>query len=47
MGMLAVEYAVDAVNGVEVPDETALPTIVGTVDNLEEPDVADNLYQGC
>lgn len=47
MGILAVEYAVDAVNGNEVPDETALPTVVGTVDNLEEPDVADNLYQGC
>ena len=47
MGILAVEYAVDAVNGLDVPDETALPTIVGTVENLEEPDVADNLYQGC
>jgi len=47
MGNLAVEYAVAAINGEEVPDETALPTVVGTVDNLEEPDVANNLYQGC
>lgn len=47
MGILAVEYAVEAVAGNEVPTETALPTIVATLENLEEPDVANNLYQGC
>lgn len=47
MGVTAIDYAVAAINGEEVPAETALPTVVGTVDNLEEPDVADNLYQGC
>lgn len=47
MGILAVEQAVDAIEGVDVPAETALPTIVGTVDNLDESDVADNLYKGC
>jgi len=47
MGELSIQYAIDAINGVDVPDETALPTIVATVDNLDEPDVANNLYQGC
>ncbi len=47
MGTLSIQYAIDAINGVDVPAETALPTVVATVDNLEEPDVADNLYQGC
>ena len=47
MGTLAIQYAIDAKNGVDVPSETALPTVVGTLDNLDTPEVADNLYQGC
>lgn len=47
MGTLSIQYALDALAGKDVPDETALPTIVATLDNLETPDVANNLYQGC
>lgn len=47
MGTLSIQYAIDAINGIDVPAETALPTIVATADNLEETEVADNLYQGC
>ncbi|MEQ1760960.1 MAG: ABC transporter substrate-binding protein [Vicinamibacterales bacterium] len=47
MGTLSIQYAIDAINDVDVPAETALPTIVATLDNLEDPEVANNLYQGC
>lgn len=47
MGTLSIQYALDAMAGKDVPAETALPTIVATLDNLESPDVANNLYQGC
>ena len=47
MGERAVDYAVAAINGEEVPAETAIETVVARLDNLEEPDVADNLYAGC
>lgn len=47
MGVQAVDYAVAAINGEDVPDETAIETLVARADNLEDPDVADNLYAGC
>ncbi len=47
MGKTAVDFAIRAIDGEQVPAETALPTLVGTLDNLTEPDVADNLYKGC
>lgn len=47
MGEQSIEYALAAINGEDVPQETAIETIVATQDNLEEPDIADNLYAGC
>lgn len=47
MGTLSIQYALDALAGKDVPAETALPTVVATLENLETPDVANNLYQGC
>lgn len=47
MGEQSVQDAVDAIAGKDVVDENAIETIVATKDNLDEPDVADNLYKGC
>ena len=47
MGEQSIQYAVDAIAGKAVPKETAIKTVVATNDNLEQPDVADNLYKGC
>ena len=47
MGKLSIDYALTAIDGGDVPDETALPTVVGNLDNLTTPDVADNLYAPC
>jgi ribose transport system substrate-binding protein len=47
MGVLAIQYALDAISGKKVPTETALPTVVGNLGNLETPEVANNLYKGC
>jgi ribose transport system substrate-binding protein len=47
MGKLAVQYALNAIAGKTNPAETALPTVVGNMANLETPEVADNLYKGC
>jgi len=47
MGERAVDYAVAAINGEDVPAETAIETVVARLDNLQEPDVAENLYAGC
>ncbi len=47
MGSLAVDYALKALDGEQVPAETALPTVVGDLSNLDAPDVAGNLYGAC
>jgi ribose transport system substrate-binding protein len=47
MGKLSIDYALKAIAGEDVPDETALPTVVGNLDNLSTPEVADNLYAPC
>jgi len=47
MGKLSIDYALSAIAGEDVPDETALPTVVGNLDNLTTPEVADNLYAPC
>jgi len=47
MGKLSIEYSLNALAGKEVPAETALPTIVANLDNLETPEVANNLYRPC
>ncbi len=47
MGVTSIQYAVKAIAGQEVPKETALPTVVGTLSTIEQPDVADNLYKAC
>lgn len=47
MGIRSIQYAVKAMAGQDVPKETALPTVVGTLATLGQPDVADNLYRGC
>ena len=47
MGVLAIDYALRAIAGKSVPRETAIPTVVGTVQNLNTPIVARNLYQPC
>lgn len=47
MGKLSIDYALKAIDGGDVPDETALPTVVGNLENLSTPEVADNLYAPC
>lgn len=47
MGERAVQYAQQAIDGKSVPKETALPTVVGTLDTLSKPEVANNLYKPC
>ncbi len=47
MGVLAVQYAVRAIEGKSVPRETAIHTVVGTLKNLSTPIVATNLYRPC
>jgi len=47
MGVLAIQYALEAISGKKVAAETALPTVVGNLANLETPEVANNLYKGC
>lgn len=47
MGAQALEFAVDAINGEDVPDETAIETVVATKENLDDPEVANALYEGC
>ena len=47
MGERAVQYAIKAIQGEDVPKETALPTVVGTLQTLSTPEVADNLYKAC
>lgn len=47
MGILAVDSALKAIAGEELQAEVALPTVVGTLENLSDPEVADSLYEGC
>ena len=47
MGVLAIDYALRAIAGKSVPRETAIPTVVGTLQNLNSPIVSRNLYQPC
>lgn len=47
MGERGVQYAIKAIQGEQVPRETALPTVVGTLATLSTPDVANNLYKAC
>ena len=47
MGQQAIQDAVKVLAGQSMPKETALPTVVGTLQTLGDPDVANNLYQGC
>ena len=43
-GGLSVKYAVDALNGLEVPKQTVLPTAIVTADNYQDEDIAKYLY---
>ena len=47
MGVLAIDYAVRAIDGKAVPRETAIPTVVGTLKNLATPIISKNLYRPC
>ena len=44
MGRLAVEYINKALNGEEVPAETATDVVVVTKDNMDDPDIQAVLY---
>jgi len=46
MGYTAVEFAVKVANGEEVPFETGTGAVIGTADNIDDPDVARFLYKG-
>ena len=47
MGVLAVQYAIRAIDGKSVPRETAIKTVVATTKNLSTPIVSRNLYRPC
>lgn len=46
MGYQAVEAAVKVANGGEVPAETGTGAIIGTQDNIDDPEVSKYLYKG-
>lgn len=46
MGYTAVEYAVKVANGEEVPAETGTGAVIGTADNIDDPEVSQYLYEG-
>lgn len=47
MGEQAIQDAVKLMDGQTIPPETALPTVVGTLQTLSDPTVANNLYKAC
>lgn len=46
MGYTAVEYAVKVANGEEVPAETGTGAVIGTAENIDDPEISQYLYEG-